>query len=544
MKRRLVAAAGLIAIITLIARIVGFGRWLVFSGTVGSGCMGTAYGTANILPNVIFEVVAGGALSAAVIPLLMPRIQSRVELSQVASALLSWTIMALVPLTLVLIFCARPLLMFLLDGEDCPGQVAVATDMLMIFAPQLPLYGIGVILGGILQAQGKFVAVAVAPLLSSLLVIGGYLSYAHLAPRQAVGPHWGPSPAALWVLAGSTTAGVVLLSLPLLLPVLRSGVRLRPTLTLDSGTAKRGARLAGGGLLALIAQQLLTVVTVAVANQSGTGVLPVYQYAQAVYLLPYAVLIMPIVTASLPSLLARMSGASSEAVTLLRQSTTAVFLLAALSAAAVVAVAPAVGVLFQDLDNGKENIEQLPSALSGYAPGLVGFALMAHLGRFLAAAAAVGRTAVTLSVGWVIAAGASPFLVSFFESSAPQSSRALLALGISSSVGMMVSGVLLLGQTRALGYRSLGGLAVPGWLLLGRILTIALGASCLGRITTDAAVRLFSDSLSPVFLALVAAILSVLIVLLSFATALAVTDRPELRILLRHVRLRRSVEAS
>ncbi|MGL5827950.1 MAG: lipid II flippase MurJ, partial [Angustibacter sp.] len=287
MKRGLLATAGVIAVITLIARAVGFGRWLVFSGAVGSGCMGTTYGTANILPNILFEVVAGGALTAAVIPLLMPRLGSSAEFSRVASALLTWTVLALVPLALILVACARPLVRLLLSAADCPGQVVVATELLTIFAVQIPLYGVGVILGGVLQAQRRFFAVALAPLLSSVVVIGGYLGYAHLAPAVAVGVGWQPSAAALWILGGTTTAGVVMLSLPLALAVLRSGVRLRPTLRLDADTARWGIRLAGGGMLALSAQQLLTVVTVVLANRSGTGALPVYQYVQAVYLLPF-----------------------------------------------------------------------------------------------------------------------------------------------------------------------------------------------------------------------------------------------------------------
>ncbi|MBR7503812.1 hypothetical protein KCW65_27400, partial [Mycobacterium tuberculosis] len=64
------SAALLVSIITLITRLVGFLRWLVFSSTVGAGTVGTAYQSANQVPNILFEVVAGGALAGAVIPLL------------------------------------------------------------------------------------------------------------------------------------------------------------------------------------------------------------------------------------------------------------------------------------------------------------------------------------------------------------------------------------------------------------------------------------------------------------------------------------------
>ena len=57
----MLAAAGLIAAVTLVARAFGFGRWLVFSRTVGTTCVGSLYQAANQLPNVVFEVAAAGA---------------------------------------------------------------------------------------------------------------------------------------------------------------------------------------------------------------------------------------------------------------------------------------------------------------------------------------------------------------------------------------------------------------------------------------------------------------------------------------------------
>ena len=53
--------------------------------------------------------------------------------------------------------------------------------MIRVFAPQVPLYGIGIVLAGVLQAHRRFLAAALAPLLSSLVVIGAYLLYGALA---------------------------------------------------------------------------------------------------------------------------------------------------------------------------------------------------------------------------------------------------------------------------------------------------------------------------------------------------------------------------
>lgn len=63
-------AALLIGIVTVLARLVGFGRYLVQSQTVGNLCLSTAYNTANYVPNIVFELVAGGALAGMVVPVL------------------------------------------------------------------------------------------------------------------------------------------------------------------------------------------------------------------------------------------------------------------------------------------------------------------------------------------------------------------------------------------------------------------------------------------------------------------------------------------
>src|SRR5580698_2830800 len=62
--------AGIIAVITVGSRAVGLVRTLTFSQTVGATCLGTAYVTANQIPNLIYELVLGGALSSVMVPLL------------------------------------------------------------------------------------------------------------------------------------------------------------------------------------------------------------------------------------------------------------------------------------------------------------------------------------------------------------------------------------------------------------------------------------------------------------------------------------------
>src|ERR1700733_8637290 len=106
--------AALIAGLTIFSRILGLARTLVFSQTVGAGCLGTAYVTANQVPNLIYELVLGGALASAMVPVLArpaaraaadPAEKARV--AQISSALLTWSVIILVPLTLCVAGGAR-----------------------------------------------------------------------------------------------------------------------------------------------------------------------------------------------------------------------------------------------------------------------------------------------------------------------------------------------------------------------------------------------------------------------------------------------------
>src|SRR6476469_7040019 len=312
--RGLLATAGTIAVITLVARVVGFGRWFVFSHSVGATCVGSVYQSVNAVPNVLFEIAAGGVLAAVAVPLVAGALGrgDRSHADATASALLTWAVLVLVPLGAVVALAATPIASALL-GTGCAGEVRLGAELLRVFAVQIPLYGVAIVLAGVLQAHHRFVGAALAPLLSSLVVIATYLAYRALAvdpaaPIDAV-PH-----VAVVVLGVGTTLGVVALALPLLVPARRAGLRLRPRLRFPDGVGSRVRVLAVSGLLAVAGQQVATLVVIRLANdRGGAGTLNVYTYAQAVTLLPYAVLAVPIAIAAFPSLAGAAGAARPEA---------------------------------------------------------------------------------------------------------------------------------------------------------------------------------------------------------------------------------------
>ncbi|KGN36111.1 murein biosynthesis integral membrane protein MurJ [Knoellia subterranea] len=445
-------AALIVAIATLLARLAGFARTLVFSWGVGTSPVGDTYQTVNTLPNVIYEVAAGGALAAIAVPLVAGQLGAgrREDADRSASALLTWAIVVLVPLSLVVLVAAPWLSDLLLDDRSRPGSVALGTEMLRIFAPQVALYGVGVVLAGILQAHRRFLAAALAPLLSSVVVMAAYFAYWAMQTGEVSAAD--VDDRSVWVLAGGTTLGVVVLSLPLLVPALRVGVRLRPTLSFPGGLGQRAGVLAGAGVLALAAQQAAVAVTLWITHEPRTldiGVVNVYAYIQAVYLLPYAVLAVPVATAAFPAL-AHAEGAREEDATAtdaagtLANSLRGILLLTSGAAAVLIAISRPVGRFFLEFDRGGEGagnsaLQALPGGLSAYAPGLVGFSAAALLTRALYVRGRPMLAGAVVAGGWIIAALLPVALI-------PDGSDAgttLGLLGIASTVGMTVSGFSL-----------------------------------------------------------------------------------------------------
>src|SRR5262249_56053314 len=99
---RLAGAAALIAVLTIASRLLGFVRTLVL-GKVAIGGLSTAYLTANTIPNIIFEIVAGGALASLVVPLVAGDVARRRTraVGATASALITWVLVILVPLAVL-----------------------------------------------------------------------------------------------------------------------------------------------------------------------------------------------------------------------------------------------------------------------------------------------------------------------------------------------------------------------------------------------------------------------------------------------------------
>jgi putative peptidoglycan lipid II flippase len=479
-RRGLGRAAVLIGALTASARLAGFGRTLVFAHTVGNTSLGTAYSTANQVPNIIFDIVAGGALTAVVVPVLAGPAErsagdpaAAAETSRTASALLTWAVLLLVPLSVLLAVTARPVVTALLghgSGAGAAGVVAVATRMLVVFAPQIALYGLAVVIYGILQSHHRFTAPALAPLVSSLVVSAAYLAFLPLGNGYQQNLRGLPASAEL-VLSVGTTAGVAALVATVAVPAWRLNLRLRPALRFPHGVAPRIRGLAAAGIATLVAQDAALVAVIVLANsRGGPGALVLYNYGWQMFFLPYAVLAVPVATSAFPLLSAHAATTQASLATLqapsagaggvaaappartggetathrfdavAATSTRAAVLVSFLGAAVLAGTAAPAARVFVHPASARE----LALTFVAFAPGLVGYGLVANLSRVLLAGGRSRAAAVTTVAGWLAVLAADLAVVPFVPRR-----WVVPALGLGNTIGLTIAGAALLAAVRS-----------------------------------------------------------------------------------------------
>ncbi|MBS2964696.1 hypothetical protein KGA66_16685 [Actinocrinis puniceicyclus] len=446
--RSVAGGAALIAAVTVLSRTVGFLRTLAFSHTVGTQALADAYNTANQIPNTVFDIVAGGALASVAVPLLAGPLArgEKAQAESIISALLTWTLAVLLPLSLIGVAISGQLGQ-LLAGNHAPvgAYAATVSRFLVLFLPQIPLYGVAVVLSATLQSDRRFLSPALAPLLSSVVVVTTYLLFGALDPTAAGGALGALGYRSELFLGLGTTLGVATLALSLLPAVRRTGLRVRPRLRFPSGVARRARNLALAGVATLAAQNVvvLGVVLLTSHTRAATGSLTVYTFSWAVFVLPYAVLAVPIATTAFTDLAARadsgdLAGFRAGVATTSR----AVLIAACAGAALLVATAWPMAYLFISAPTGPRP-SMMAYGLVAFSLGLPGYAAIAHFGRVLYAGGHGRDAAVATVIGWLTVLAADWVLIWRFP---PR--QAVAALGLGNACGMTVAGALLLTAAR------------------------------------------------------------------------------------------------
>ena len=304
-------AVGSMAVGTAASRLTGFLRTAVIASAIGVTGIGNAYGVANTAPNIVYELLLGGILTAVVVPLLVRAAKDDPDGGQAyAQRLLSLVVVGL-GAAAVLLVLAAPLVVDLYLAPDVPGDVRdLAVVFARFFLPQVLFYGAGAVMGAILNTRGRFGPPMWAPVLNNLVVIATGLVFLALVTTDGSAAALSTSGTVL--LGVGTTLGVVVQTVALVPSLRAAGFRFRLRFDLRGSGLGRAARLARWTFLYVVANQLAYLVVVRLATGAFDAT-PGRSYASYVnafvlWQLPHAVVAVSVITGLLP----RMSRAAAD----------------------------------------------------------------------------------------------------------------------------------------------------------------------------------------------------------------------------------------
>ena len=429
------------------SRVTGFVRVLAIGAALGTTFLGNTYQTSNLVSNILFELLAAGLLSSVLVPTFVGFIdkERHDEAAHVAGAVLG-VVLAVLGVVLAAGFLLRPWIMRLLTvAVSDPGvrhqEVVLGSFLLWFFLPQLLLYAAGAVATALLNGARKFTAPAFAPVANNVVVIATMAAFWVLH-----GSHGGLelSLEERLVLAVGTTAGVLAMTVVPFVAAWRAGLRLRPHWDPRHPAVRALARPGAWAAGYLACNQLLIAVTLVLANRVAGGVVA-YQIAYTFFLLPYAVLAQPVMTAVFPRLSSdaladrwqRFSTTVSDSVRLIS------FLVLPATAVMAALAHPALQLMqVGALDTaGADLVARVTAA---YALGLIGWSALQFLAR--ASYAADDTRTPTLVAACVTAVGSGLMLWWFWRSTGD---GRVVVLGLAHSTAMVVGAValfLLLGR--------------------------------------------------------------------------------------------------
>src|SRR5690349_15297745 len=169
--------------VTAISRLMGFVRVLVIAAVLGTTYLGNTFQASNSVSNVLFELVAAGALSAVLVPTFVAHLArgDRGEVERLAGGLLGLATVVLGAISVLGVVFAPQLARLLTAGAShavADDQQHLATFLLRFFVPQLVLYGWGAIATGLLYADRKFIPTAAAPIGNTIVTVIALIAFA------------------------------------------------------------------------------------------------------------------------------------------------------------------------------------------------------------------------------------------------------------------------------------------------------------------------------------------------------------------------------
>jgi len=391
-NQQIARAAGTVMLAFVISNLVGVVRGIVIMDAFGTSHALDSFNAANRIAEMLFNLVAGGALGSAFIPAFTGFItrEDRKGAWRLASGVVNLVLLVLV-LVSILAWAFAPQIisdgLFVLVPESDPIQVELTVKLLRIMLPSVVLFGLSGLVMGMLNAHQIFLIPAIAPVMYSLGMIFGTL----VLPEA-----WGIQRLAVGVVLGALLH--LLVQIPRLLRLKERSYHL--ILGLKDRAVREVLRLMGPRIFGTAVVQLNFIVNTIIALGQAEGSVSAIALAFALMLMPQMAIAQSAAIASLPTFSAQVALGKYDEMRASLASTLRVVLFLAIPASVglVMLRVPLVRVLYERGQFDAHSTQLVAWALLWYGAGLVGHCLVEILSRAFYALHDT-RTPVSVGVG-------------------------------------------------------------------------------------------------------------------------------------------------
>ena len=307
-------ATAVLAFGTFASRLTGFLRVLAIGYVLGVGPLSDAFNYANGVPNIMYDLLLGGILSATLIPVFVEHLgdEDNWRGSRAVSAVMTTIAAALVVVSGILWLVAPWVIRFylVLNTASVGGtERSVATSLLRYFAPQVFFLGTIVASTALLNARRRFTVAAISPILNNFIAIAALLITKFVADHALTGhataagalTAFAHDRRAIFILGVGTTIGYAVQLLVQLPAMHRLGLHLRPVWDFRHPAVKRVAGLSSWLIGVVVANQASLALVMVLAGRTVGGV-TAYQFSYQFFQLPYALVAVSVASAIMPDL--------------------------------------------------------------------------------------------------------------------------------------------------------------------------------------------------------------------------------------------------
>ena len=372
-RPRLARSAGVFGLATIASRVLGLVRDQVLAFYFGAGDANDAFRVASRIPNLVRDLFAEGAMSAAFVPTFTRELtrHGRERAWQLASSVINALLIVTGVIVVAGIIFAEPLVrLFAADFAEVPGKLELTVYLTRIIFPFLTLVAVAAALMGMLNSLGHFFIPALSPAMYNVAVVVMSLALIPIAPSLGI--------ADITIVALATLVGGIgqlAIQWP---PLRREGFRYRAVLNLKDEGLHRVLLLMGPGTLGMAATQINVFVNTVLATSQGTGAVSWLDFAFRLMYLPIGLFGVSIATAATPAIsrmvaehdFARIRSTLANALGLM------MFLNVPATVGLIVLAQPIVAVIFEHGEFTPADTMATAAALQLYAIGLVGYSIV------------------------------------------------------------------------------------------------------------------------------------------------------------------------